>query len=160
MLPPLALVVSLPATINQEVPNSFVDQNGHMNITHYFERAARGAWKGLVELGMPEEYAATGSSFFTAAHHIRYFSELLAGDRFAVHVGLADRTEKAVHSVAFVVDCTHARVASVMESCHVHVSLRTRRATPIPGWLIGPLDNEISSTPWLSAIATGVDLRA
>jgi hypothetical protein len=62
--------------------------------------------------------------------------------------------------VAFVADYTNARIACVMEICHVHVSLESRRATSIPDWLAGPLDDEIRSAPWVAAAATGLDLRA
>ena len=134
--------------------------NGHMNITHYFGLGAWGPWKRLVDLGMPDDYMSTGDSFFTATHHLSYLSELRQGERFAIHAAFADRTDKAVHSVAFVADHTNRRVACVMEISHVHVSMSTRRASPIPAWLAQPLDAEIAATPWVSAVATGLDLRA
>ena len=159
-LPAFEVVAALPAYFDQEVPEDFVDMNGHMNIRHYFELGAWGPWKRLVELGMPEEYMASGSSFFTASHHLEYLSELRQGERFAVHAAFADRTDKAVHSLALVADHTNRRVACVMEITHVHVSLETRRASSIPDWLAGPIDAEIAATPWVAAVATGLDLRA
>jgi len=158
-LPAFEVVAALPSFFEQEVPAEYVDPNGHMNINHYFSLGAWGPWKRMAELGMPEEYMTTGSSFFTASHHLTYLSELRQGERFAVHAAFADRTDKAVHSLALVADHTNRRVACVMEITHVHVSLETRRASSIPDWLAGPLDAEIASTPWVSAVATGLALR-
>jgi acyl-CoA thioester hydrolase len=158
-LPAFEVVAALPSYFDQEVPEKYVDMNGHMNIAHYFELGAWGPWKRLTDLGMPEDYMTTGSSFFTASHHISYLSELRQGERFAVHAAFAERTDKALHSVGFVVDHTHRRVACVMEVVHVHVSMETRRATSIPGWLADPLDAEIRTTPWVADVATGLDLR-
>lgn len=159
-LPDFDVVAALPSFFDQEVPADYVDMNGHMNITHYFALGAWGPWKRMADLGMPEEYMATGSSFFTASHHISYLSELRQGERFAVHAAFAERTDKALHSVGFVVDHTNRRVACVMEIVHVHVSLESRRASSIPAWLAEPIDAEIRSTPWVAAVATGLDLRS
>ena len=159
-LPDFAVVAALPSYFDQEVPAEYVDLNGHMNITHYFSLGAVGPWKRMAELGMPEDYMVTGESFFTASHHISYLSELRQGERFAVHAAFADRTDKAVHSVGFVLDYTNDKVACVMEICHVHVSMETRRATSIPDWLGTAIDAEITTTPWVAAVATGLDLRA
>ena len=159
-LPDFAVVAALPSYFDQEVPAEYVDLNGHMNITHYFSLGAVGPWKRMAELGMPEDYMVTGESFFTASHHISYLSELRQGERFAVHAAFADRTDKAVHSVGFVLDYTNDKVACVMEICHVHVSMETRRATSIPDWLGTAIDAEITTTPWVAAVAAGLDLRA
>jgi acyl-CoA thioesterase FadM len=158
-LPPFDVVAALPSYFEQDVPAEFIDLNGHMNIRHYFELGAWGPWKRMSELGMREDYMSTGSSFFTASHHISYLGELREGERFAVHAGFAERTDKALHSVGFVLDHTHRKVACVMEIVHVHVSMETRRATSIPGWLADPLDAEIASAPWVAAVASGLDLR-
>jgi acyl-CoA thioester hydrolase len=159
-LPEFDVVAALPSYFDQEVPEDYIDMNGHMNITHYFALGAWGPWKRMADLGMREDYMATGSSFFTASHHITYLSELRLGERFAVHAAFADRTDKAVHSAGLVLDHTNRRVACVMEICHVHVSMETRRATSIPDWLGAAIDAEIATTPWMAAVATGIDLRA
>lgn len=159
-LPDFEVVAALPSYFAQEVPSEYVDMNGHMNITHYFSLGAWGPWKRMAELGMPEDYMVTGQSFFTASHHISYLSELREGERFAVHAAFVDRTDKAVHSVGLVLDHTNRKVACVMEICHVHVSMETRRATSIPDWLAAPIDAEIATTPWVAAVATGINLRA
>jgi acyl-CoA thioester hydrolase len=159
-LPDFEVVAALPSYFDREVPEEYVDMNGHMNISHYFELGALGPWKRLTDLGMPEAYMTTGSSFFTASHHISYLSELRQGERFAVHAAFVERTDKALHSVGLVVDHSHRRVACVMEVVHVHVSMETRRASSIPGWLADPIDAEILSTPWVAAVARGLDLRA
>ncbi len=157
-LPPFDVVAALPSYFDQEVPEEYVDMNGHMNITHYFSLGAWGPWKRMADLGMPEDYPTTGESFFTTNHHISYLSELRLGERFAVHAAFAERTDKAVHSVGFVLDHSNQKVACVMEIVHVHVSMETRRATSIPGWLAEPIDAEIASTPWVAAVATGLGL--
>jgi acyl-CoA thioesterase FadM len=142
------------------VPDDYIDENGHMNITKYFELGAWAPWARLGELGIGESYIPQrGLSFFTVEHHIRYLAELRLGEAFSVRPALVARTGKAVHAVSFVVDEARDRIACTMELLYVHVSMESRRATPIPDDVAASLDGEIAERAWALDVATGLSLR-
>lgn len=157
--PTYAEASSLPLVHEQDVPTEFIDQNGHMNIVHFFSLGSLGAWKRLQELGMGEDYIETrGSSFFTVAHHVEYLSELREGQRLTVHAGVVERNAKAARSLAAVLDPENERVACVLEVKVVHVSMQTRRASDIPDDIAAFLDGDVADHPWLVTCATGLTL--
>ena len=160
MLPTTAQVRTLPAPFTMTVPEDTIDENGHMNISAYFKYGSWAPWLRLGELGMGDDYIGRrGMSCFTVEHRIAYLGELRLGERFAVHTGFAGRTAKAIHSVSYVVDEEHDRLACTMEIVHVHVSMETRRAVAIPDDLTGPIDADIAAHPWVTEAATGLTLR-
>lgn len=159
-LPDLDQVLSLPASSDQRVAESVIDVNGHMNITEYFRVAAWAPWARVQALGVDEDYLTRrGLSFFTVEHRIRYLSELRLGERYSAHAGLAGRTAKALHALAFVVDREHERVAATMEIMYVHVSMSSRRSVEVPEDVAPRLDAEIAAHPWVAEAAGGLSLR-
>jgi len=159
-LPSTDQVRTLPSYFPQRVPEKFIDENGHMNITHYFGLGAWAPWTHLTDLGLGQTYIdQRASSFFTVEHHIRYTGELLLDDSFSVRVGFAGRTSKAVHAVSFVLDESHDRVSCVMELMYVHVSMESRRATDMPDDIAALLDAEIAPNPWVADAVGGLSLR-
>jgi acyl-CoA thioester hydrolase len=159
-LPTPGQVGSLPASFEQQVPEEFIDENGHMNINHYFDLGSWAPWKRLVELGMDDDYIPQrGLSFFTVENHIRYLGELRLGDPFSVHSGFVGRTAKALQAISFVLDRTHERVVCSVEVMYVHVSMQTRRAVEIPDDIAAVLDAEIAAYPWVAEAAGGLSLR-
>ena len=159
-LPSLDLVRSLKAHTETTVPAEYIDENGHMNITRYFELGAWAPWTRLGELGMEADYIERrGLSFFTVEHHIRYLAELRLGEAFSVRSAFVARTGKAVHGITFVVDEERDRVACTMEIVYVHVSMDSRRAADIPDDVAAGLDAEIAERGWAADVATGLTLR-
>ncbi|GGF50683.1 hypothetical protein GCM10011519_25800 [Marmoricola endophyticus] len=157
--PSYAEASSLPLVHEQTVPAEFIDQNGHMNIVHFFSLGSHGAWRRLQDLGMGEDYIERrGSSFFTVAHHIDYLSELREGQRLTVHSGVVERNDKAARSLALVLDPEHERLACALEVKVVHVSMETRRASTIPDDIAAALDTDVADHPWLVTHATGLTL--
>lgn len=159
-LPSIDQVRSLPSFHAQDVPEHFIDENGHMNIGHFFMLGAMAPWERLGELGSGGPYIEErGLSFFTVEHHIRYLGELRLGESLSVRPGLAGRTAKALHAISFVVDEGRDRVACSMEVMYVHVSMQTRRAVDIPDDVAAALDAEMAAHPWVADVADGLALR-
>lgn len=159
-LPDLELVRSLPVYYDREVPEELIDENGHLNINGYFRDGTAALWEHAKSLGIDEDYLGTRRlSFFTVEHHIRYFGEMRRGDRYAVHTGFLARNAKAAHGMAYVVDNTRDQVACSLEIMYVHVSMDSRRSTPIPEDVGAVLDRDIAAHPWLAGQAHGLALR-
>ena len=158
-LPPIDRVRTLPAYFELTVPDDYIDENGHMNITRYFELGAWAPWKRLGEHGVDDAYIARGMSFFTVEHHIRYLGELRLGEPLSVRPAYVGRTNKALHGISFVVDESRDKIACTMEILYVHVSMETRRSVPIPDEVGASLDADIATTSWAADAATGLTLR-
>ena len=159
-LPDIDQVRSLPAYFEQQVPDDYIDENGHMNITKYFELGAWAPWERVRELGVDEQYLAERLlSFFTVEHHIRYLGELRLGEPFSVRPAFVGRTDKALHGISFVVDEGRDKVACAMEIMYVHVSMESRRAVTVPDDVAAALDGEITQRAWAAEVASGLSLR-
>ncbi|MDO9456438.1 thioesterase family protein [Nocardioides sp.] len=159
-LPDIDQVRSLPAHFEMTVPDDYIDENGHMNITKYFELGAWAPWQRISELGAGEDYITERAlSFFTVEHHIRYLGELRLGEPLSVRPALVARTGKALHAIAFVIDESRDKIACTMEVLYVHVSMETRRSVEIPDDVAAGLDGEIAERTWALGAATGLTLR-
>ena len=144
-LPTYDQITRLPVRVEQVVPEEFIDENGHMNIRHYFDAASHALWYLNIALGMDESYNVDrGLSLFTVEQHLRYFSEMNLGDRFTVHARLLERSGKVLHGMAFVVSPESKSLACTFEATYIHVSMTTRRSVPIPDDLAARFDAEIA----------------
>ena len=144
-LPTYGQITQLPARVEQVVPPEFIDENGHMNIRHYFDAASHAMWYTNIALGMDESYnAERGLSLFTVEQHLRYFSEMNLGDRFTVHGRLLERSGKALHGMAFVVSTESRTLACTFEVTYIHVDMTTRRSVEIPDDMADRFDAEIA----------------
>lgn len=159
-LPSIDQVRTLPAYFEMTVPQDYIDENGHMNITKYFDLGAWAPWKRIGELGVDGSYISDrGLSFFTVEHHLRYLGELRLGESLSVRPAFVGRAGKALHGVSFVVDETRGKIACLMEIMYVHVSMESRRAVEIPDEVASALDAEVAAHPWAAAAATGLQMR-
>jgi acyl-CoA thioester hydrolase len=139
-------VVSLPAVSEGTVTPDFIDLNGHMNILHYLDYLAWGADTICSNAGIDVEYRhERRMGVFAAEHHLNYYRELREGEKFSVHVRPIERSDKALHLVAMLLDRTNDRLACTLETILVHVDMDSRRATPIPADIAAGLDREFAA---------------
>nr|MCW2728017.1 3-hydroxybutyryl-CoA dehydratase [Aeromicrobium sp.] len=132
-LPTFEQVLELPAQIDRVVPPEYIDLNGHMNIGHYLLLGAEGLWLRCTDLEMGDTYIPErGLSNFTAEHHIRYFAEVLEGERVSTHVRLLDRSDKVLHAIALIVNRSRQQLACTVEVTLVHMDMASRRSTSFP----------------------------
>ena len=144
-LPTYDQIVQLPVRVEEVVPPEFIDENGHMNIRHYFDAASHAMWYTCIALGMDESYNTDRSlSLFTVEQHLRYFSEMNLGDRFTVHGRLLERSGKALHGMAFVVSTESRSLACTFEVMYIHVDMTTRRSVEMPDDIAASFDAEIA----------------
>lgn len=125
-LPTADQVLALSAELTLVVPPEFEDDNGHMNISHYFalhSRAMGGLFARLGYAPGPERRVGP----FTLEQHLRYHREILVGHEVSVHLRLVGRSDRLVHGMSFLVDRTAGRVANTLELMVGNVDLETRR---------------------------------
>lgn len=143
--PSLEQALALPSRYSIVVPKDFTDGNGHMNIARYMQLHSDGGWAYFAELGMSEETArAGGPTTFDVEHHIVYRREVMAGDEVSVHVRVIDRTDKALHSLQFLVNRTRGEIANSHEAVALCVDLATRRLTTFTDELARDIDTQLA----------------
>lgn len=158
--PTIEQLLALHTATETTVPEEHIDENGHMNIGHYFSAGSWAVWDLTQERVTGRDYIGRrGLSFFTVEHRIAYLGELRLGERYSVHAALAARTEKAVHGLALVLDRERERVACRMEVVYVHVDMAGRGSVPMPDDVAAAADTEVAAHPWVADVATGLSLR-
>ena len=134
----------LPAYVEQPVPIAFEDVNGHLNVRHYAGIASEGLDEALVEVGIPQNWPASGHACFSAEHHLTYIAELRTGDRMSARVRLLGRAERAAHALVYLLDESHQRLSFVMEEIFLHIDMGTRRTAPWPDDVAAAIDQRVA----------------
>lgn len=143
-------VVALPAVSEGIVTPDYIDLNGHMNIQHYLDYLAWGADTICSDAGIDLEYRRVRRlGVFAAEHHLSYHRELREGEKFSVHLRPVERSDKALHLVALLLDRTNDRLSCTLETVLVHVDLDSRRAAPFPEDVAADLDRRVSAYAWV-----------
>lgn len=155
-------LVDLPAYTEQPVPVPFEDANGHLNVRHYTGIASEGLDESLAELGIPQNWPLQGHACFSAEHHLVYLAELRTGARMSSRVRLLGRSERAAHTLVYLLDDSAQRLSFVMEEIFLHIDLETRRTAPWPDDVAAALDAQIeaqSTLPWEPDVSGALALR-
>ncbi len=133
VLPTLEQISELPVATEMTVPEGFLDENMHMNISHYLTLCARGVGARCDQMGLDQDYIDIRRlTVFTAEQHIRYFAELRLDQDLSVHTRLLGRSDKVLHAMAFLVNRSTNALACSFEVTLVHVGMDTRAAEPFP----------------------------
>lgn len=131
---PLERIEALqPVCLRATIPESYRDNNGHMNVRWYmaiFDDAGdtMHEWRGLT----PEFHRAHGTGTFDLEHHINYLSEVLPGEDVAVYLRFVEQSQKRLHYLMFLVNRTRGKLAAIFECVNTFADLRVRRTAPWP----------------------------
>jgi acyl-CoA thioester hydrolase len=146
----------LPFTFAAEIPESYLDEMGHMNVmwyTHLFSGATEGLFKlvGLNAAYMEANQAGT----FALQQHTRFLREVRVGQRVTLRTRMLGRTSKRFHFIHFMVNEDMRVLAATGESVGAHVDLRVRRMSPMPAAIAAAFDRlieEHSALPWTAPV--------
>jgi acyl-CoA thioester hydrolase len=131
---PLTKILALePACLRMTVPESYRDQNGHMNMRWYvaiFDEAGDSLY---LRLGLtPEYHRQHGTGTFDLEHHTHFLSEVIPGDRVAVYVRIVAYSAKRFHYLMFMVNETSGTLAAIFECLNAFADLKIRKTAPFP----------------------------
>ena len=131
---PLTKILALePACLRMTVPESYRDQNGHMNMRWYvaiFDEAGDSLY---LRLGLtPEYHRQHGTGTFDLEHHTHFLSEVIPGDRVAVYVRIVAQSAKRFHYLMFMVNETRGTLAAIFECLNAFADLKVRKTAPFP----------------------------
>src|SRR5262245_19413764 len=139
---PLENILALePACLRMTVPETYRDENGHMNVRWYATIFDEASYTLHERLGLTRQFhKASETGTMDLEHHFNYLREVIAGDRLAIFVRLVARSAKRVHYVMFMVDETRGRLSAINECINTFVDLKLRKTAPFPPEVIASID--------------------
>ncbi len=133
------------------IPESWEDQNGHVNIRYYMQMHSDAGWNMMGALGYQPDFVRTRRrGVFDLTQHLEYRSEILVGDDVAIYATVIARNEKRFHGISFIVNETRNEVANSFEYVTAYVDLEARRSTRIDDDIVVGLDRMIDAHAALS----------
>jgi acyl-CoA thioesterase FadM len=139
------LLDALPVTHRAVVPESYLDEMGHMNVmwyTHLFSTAVGGLWD---RLGLTDAYfAANRAGTFLLESHVRHLSEVRVGQAVTIRSRVLGRTAKRVHLMGFMVKDDGPVLAATSEGVAAHIDMRVRRSSPFPPHVADAIDRFVA----------------
>jgi acyl-CoA thioester hydrolase len=127
-------LADLPITAQAEIPESYLDQMGHVNVMWYTHLFSRAVWGLFNLIGFTEEYMkANGAGSFALELHVRYLREIHAGRSVTLRTRALGRSAKRIHYMHFLsIDDQEDALSSIGEIVSAHVNLNVRRQSPFP----------------------------
>jgi acyl-CoA thioester hydrolase len=144
---PLEKITALePVCLRMIVPDSYKDQNGHMNIRWYlaiFDDAGETLHE---RLGLtPEFHRRNSTGTFDLEHHIHFVSEVMPGETVAVHLRMVAFSPKRLHYLMFMVNETRGKLASIFECMNAFADLRTRKTAAFPAEIASRIEAAVAA---------------
>jgi acyl-CoA thioester hydrolase len=153
---------ALPLTFEAVIPESYLDEMGHMNVmwyTHLFSNAVDGLFQ-LV--GLTRDYFETNQAgTFALEHHLRFLKEVRVGQRVVIRTRLVGRSAKCFHFISFMAHADSGDLAATEEGIGAHVDLGRRRTSPIPPAIAAAFDRllaEHERLPWPAPVCGAMKL--
>jgi acyl-CoA thioester hydrolase len=120
------------------VPDSWVDHNGHMNVATYLTAFDAAVCAVCTDCGIgPDKIADTGSTVFVAQANVVYRRELHRADPIMIDMRILDLCEDRVHVYMTMHHEQDGYVAAACEQLLVCVSMKTRRPTGLSEHVYG-----------------------
>lgn len=150
-LPTLNNVRGLPRYLERRIPETFLDQNGHMNIRHYVALFDEAGFAFFESLGIdPSYFSERKLGIFDLEHHLSYLAECHMDDEVSVYGRLVARNAKRVHGVWFLVNDTREQLSCVFEFVSSHADLAARKTAPFPSDVGEQFDRQVAEHQDLS----------
>lgn len=153
MKPDAMNLLELPITARAEIPTSYLDEMGHMNVMWYTHLFSRAVWGLFEAIGFTHEYMKTNrAGSFALELHVRYLNEVKAGQHVTLRTRALARTAKRIHYLHFMtIDERDDVLSATGEIVSAHVDMNVRRQSPFPPELTDPFDKMLAThtgLPW------------
>ncbi|MCI0576031.1 MAG: thioesterase family protein [Chloroflexi bacterium] len=138
-------LAALPLTYRATVPESYLDQMGHMNVMWYTHLFDQGTWGFFDLLGMNQAYFdAYQAGGFALEQHTRYLAEIRLGNSVAVYTRALGRSAKRIHFMHFMLLEHSGVLAATTELMGMHMDMAARRSSPMPEQITTAIDRYLA----------------
>jgi carnitine 3-dehydrogenase len=122
------------------VPTEWVDYNGHVNDSRYFQLSSETIDRLLRFIGMDEAYLAGGHSWFTVESHVNFAAQAKAGDHLYCTVQLVSHDAKKMRVFTVMHRGDDDSVVATAEHMLLHVDTTADKAVPAAPDMTAKLD--------------------
>ncbi len=122
------------------VPAEWVDYNGHMNDSRFFQIASEAGDRLMRSIGVDEAYLAGGHSYYTVESHINFGAQAKAGDRLYATVQLLHHDAKRIHHFCVIHRAVDDGTVATSEHMLLHVDTSAGKASPASDAIVAKLD--------------------
>jgi acyl-CoA thioester hydrolase len=145
---PVEKVLALgPVCLRMTVPESYRDENGHMNVRWYAAIYDKAGDPLHERLGLtPEFHRAHATGTMDLENHFHYLNEVKAGDRLAIYARIVERSAKRFHYLMFMVNETRGKLSSIFECINAFADLKVRKTGPFPAEIAAKIDAELAAS--------------
>ncbi|GAB4521362.1 MAG: acyl-CoA thioesterase [Anaerolineae bacterium] len=124
---------ALPMTHRITIPDTFLDEMGHMNVMYYMHIFDRAAWGIFNVFGVTfKDVERTQLGMFALRQVITYLAEVHVGQTVAVRSRVLAVSAKRLHFMHFMVNETTGVLACTLEALASQADLRIRRSAAFP----------------------------
>lgn len=140
-LPTAAELAALPVHLQAVVPESYLDEMGHMNVMWYTYLLSNASRALFEKLGLhPAYFAAQRTGTFALETHIRYLAELRVGKAVTIRTRVLDRSARLIHYMHFMIRDDGEVLSAVGEHIAAHIDMTIRRTKPFPADIASAID--------------------
>ncbi len=133
--------VSSPIRLHEvRVPTEWVDYNGHVNDSRYFQLSSETIDRLLRFIGMDDAYLAGGHSWFTVESHVNFSAQAKAGDHLYCTVQLVSHDAKKMRVFTVMHRGDDDTVVATAEHMLLHVDTAVDKAVPADPAMTARLD--------------------
>ena len=122
------------------VPAEWVDYNGHMNDSRYFQLSSETVDRFLRHIGMDDEYLRGGHSWFTVESHLNFAGQAKGGDRLYSTVQLLSHDQKRFRVFTSMHRADDDSLVATAEHMLLHVDTTTDKVCPASAEQVAALD--------------------
>lgn len=140
-------LLDLPITAQAEIPTSYLDEMGHMNVMWYTHLFSRAVWGLFQRIGFTHDYMpANHAGSFALELHVRYLVEVRAGQHVTLRTRALNRTPKRIHYMHFLtIDDRDGVLSATGEITSAHVDMNIRRQSPFPESIAAAFDELLTA---------------
>lgn len=147
----MADLAMLPVGFQATIPESYNDENLHMNVmwfTHLFSCALMEVWN---QVGLTAEYfEKSHATTFALESHVRYFHEVRVGQQVTVRTRAIAHSDKRFHILHFMSNDDAGQLAATLEAIGTHVDFQIRKSSPFPPHITAAFDRLLAEHSQLS----------
>jgi carnitine 3-dehydrogenase len=122
------------------VPTDWVDYNGHMNDSRYFQLSSETIDRLLRLIGMDDAYLAGGHSWFTVESHVNFSAQAKAGDHLYCTVQMLSHDAKRMRVFTTMHRADDVTVVATAEHMLLHVDTTVDKTVPASAEMVAELD--------------------
>ncbi len=118
----------------QRVDDSWIDYNGHMNVTYYtqsFDKAIDQFFEKEIGIG-PSYIKEKKKGSYALQTQYRYLRELCVGEEFQISIFISDYDKKRLHMMLTMVDLKNDLSIASCETILMNVNLIERKSCEYP----------------------------